>query len=31
MNNWGHKLLNAVQSVAEMAAIGMGLEQNTFL
>ena len=25
MNLWGHKLLNAVQTVAEMAALGMGL------
>ena len=31
MNLWGHKLLDAVHSVAEMAAIGMGLPQDTFL
>jgi len=31
MNLWGHKLLDAVHSVAEMAAVGMGLPQNAFL
>lgn len=30
MNNWGYKLLNAVETVAEMAAIGMGLEKTAF-
>ena len=30
MNTWGHKLLDAVHQVAEMAAIGMGLEQSAF-
>ena len=30
MNNWGYKLLNAVETVAEMSAVGMGLDKNTF-
>ena len=31
MDKWGNKLLDAVKTVAEMAAIGMGLESQTFL
>ncbi len=30
MNNWGGRLLNAGKTAAEMAAIGMGLEKDTF-
>ena len=30
MDTWGNKLLNAVETVAEMAAIGMGIERDTF-
>lgn len=30
MNNWGYKLYDAVKIVSEMAAIGMGLDKNTF-
>lgn len=30
MNKWGFKLINAVEQVAEMSAIGMGLDKNTF-
>lgn len=30
MDNWGNKLINAVYQVAEMSAIGMGLEKDTF-
>lgn len=31
MDKWGYKLLNAVNTVAEMSAIGMGLPKNTFV
>ena len=31
MDTWGNKLLDAVHVVVQMAAIGMGLPQNTFL
>ena len=31
MDKWGNKLLDAVKTVAEMSAIGMGLESQTFL
>jgi hypothetical protein len=31
MDKWGNKLLDAVKTVAEMVAIGMGLESQTFL
>lgn len=31
MDTWGHKLLDAVHQVAQMAAIGMGLDQFAFL
>ena len=30
MDKWGYKLHGAVYTVAEMAALGMGLEKNTF-
>jgi isopenicillin N synthase-like dioxygenase len=30
MNKWGFKLNDAVFQVAEMAAIGMGIDKNTF-
>ena len=30
MNTWGGKLHSAVLTIAEMAAIGMGVEKNTF-
>lgn len=30
MDKWGSKLHQAVQQVAEMAAIGMGIDKNTF-
>lgn len=30
MDNWGGKLLQAGNTAAEMAAIGMGLEKDTF-
>jgi hypothetical protein len=30
MNAWGSKLLDAVQDVAEMAALGFGLPQDSF-
>jgi len=30
MNNWGEKLLNATFTAAEMAAIGMKVEPDTF-
>lgn len=30
MNTWGTKLLNASLTAAEMAAVGMGLEIDTF-
>jgi isopenicillin N synthase-like dioxygenase len=30
MDNWGCKLLQAGSTAAEMAAIGMGLDKNTF-
>ena len=30
MNTWGDKLLSAVYTVAEMAAVGMGVEKTTF-
>ena len=30
MDTWGFKLLNAVEIIAEMAALGMGVERNTF-
>lgn len=30
MNNWGGKLLDAVEQVAEMTAIGMGIDKKTF-
>lgn len=31
MDKWGYKLLDAVSSVAEMSAIGMGLPKDTFV
>ena len=31
MDNWGYSLLNAVNVVAEMCAIGMNLPKNTFV
>lgn len=31
MDKWGYKLLDAVNVVAEMSAIGMGLPKNTFV
>jgi len=31
MDTWGNKLLDAVHQVAEMAAIGMGIDRNAFL
>jgi hypothetical protein len=30
MNNWGEKLLQAGMTAAEMAAIGMGLDKESF-
>lgn len=30
MNKWGYKLFNAVTLIAEMAAIGMGIEKTSF-
>lgn len=30
MDKWGNQLLSAVYTVAEMSALGMGLEKNTF-
>lgn len=30
MNKWGGKLHSAIMTVAEMAAVGMGVEKNTF-
>ena len=30
MNTWGEKLLQAAMTAAEMAAIGMGLDKDTF-
>jgi len=30
MNTWGGKLIDAVYSVSEMAALGMGVEKDTF-
>ena len=30
MNTWGDKLLQALNTVSEMAAIGMGVEKDTF-
>jgi hypothetical protein len=30
MNNWGYKMLEATEVVSKMAAIGFGLEENTF-
>ena len=30
MDKWGYKLLNAGLLAAEMAAIGMGLDKDTF-
>jgi len=31
MDKWGYKLLNAVNVVAEMAAIGMGIQKDTWV
>ena len=31
MDNWGNKLINAVYQVAEMSALGMGLEKKAFV
>lgn len=31
MDNWGYLMLQAIQTVSEMAAIGLGLPPNTFL
>lgn len=31
MDNWGNKLINAVYQVAEMSALGMGLEKRAFV
>lgn len=31
MDKWGYKLLNAVNVVAEMAAVGMGLPKDTWV
>ena len=31
MDKWGHKLHDAVIQVAEMAAIGLGLEKDRFV
>lgn len=30
MNSWGNHMIKAVGTAAEMAAVGMGLDQNTF-
>ena len=30
MNGWGSRLLQAGETAAEMAAVGMGLEKDTF-
>jgi hypothetical protein len=30
MNKWGHKLYDAVLTVAELSAIGFGLSKNFF-
>jgi isopenicillin N synthase-like dioxygenase len=30
MDTWGNKLLEATRAIASMAAIGMGVHQNTF-
>ena len=30
MNTWGRHMIEGCYTVAEMAAIGMGLEKNTF-
>jgi hypothetical protein len=30
MNGWGHKMISAVEIVAEMAAIGFGLPRTSF-
>ena len=30
MDNWGHHMVNAATTAAEMAAIGMGLEPDAF-
>jgi len=30
MNKWGGKLLTAINTIAEMAAVGMGVERDTF-
>ena len=30
MNTWGNKMLEATETVAKMAALGFGLERNTF-
>ncbi|CAA3012355.1 Iron ascorbate family oxidoreductase [Olea europaea subsp. europaea] len=30
MNSWGHKMISAIEAVAEMAAIGFGLQKAAF-
>lgn len=30
MNSWGNHMINAVETASQMAALGMGLEKNTF-
>ncbi|KAM7476698.1 hypothetical protein LguiB_023941 [Lonicera macranthoides] len=30
MDSWGHKMISAIETVAEMAAIGFGLPRDTF-
>ena len=30
MDKWGNKLIETVQTVAEMSAIGMGLDKDAF-
>ncbi|CAA3032359.1 Iron ascorbate family oxidoreductase [Olea europaea subsp. europaea] len=30
MNSWGHKMISAIEAVAEMAAIGFGLQKDAF-
>lgn len=30
MNTWGFKMFNAIEVIAEMAAIGMGVSKDTF-
>jgi hypothetical protein len=30
MNTWGYKMYNAIDVIAEMAAIGMGVKRDTF-